>query len=210
MVVREALLKNAVARKRVLAMILHDKVRSEALAVRHEANGTTIHAEKGEGFTSPAFNRLTEQRAKLDPFVEQFHVDEQEAYQQLSKLKPGKLDDLIDLLIVNCLTAHLQRRTELINHLATELKVKVQDDWRPDAAWLSGFQKIQLAHLIIELKGSAHAPAPDRKKSELVEQLSQLFTTAAEGQLEDKALAQKVNAWLPSSLHVTQAEPKPS
>ncbi len=209
LVVREALLKNATARKRVLAMILHDKVRSEALAVRHEANGTTIHAEKGEGFTSPAFDQLKEQRAKLDPFIDQINVDEQVAYQQLSKLKPGKLDDLIDMLIVDCLTAHLQRRTELVNQLTKELKVDVRADWRPDAAWLSGFQKIQLAHLITELKGSAHAPAPDRKKSELVEQLAQLFA-AAEGRLEDKSLAQKVNAWLPSSLRVTQDEPKAS
>lgn len=200
LVVREALLSNATARKRVLAMILHDKVRSEALAVRHEANGTTLHAEQGEGFSSPAFDRLKQKRAKLDPFADQFHVDDQLAYQQLGKMKPGKLDALVDLLIVDCLTAHLQRPTELVTHLAAELKVDVRQDWRPDAAWLSGFQKIQLAHLITELLGPVHAPAPERKKSELVEQLAELFTDAVDGKLEDKQIAQRLNTWLSANL----------
>lgn len=210
LVVREALLQNTLARKRVLAMILHDQVRSEALAVRHEANATTIHAGQGEGFTSQAFDRLKQRRVKLDPIADQFHMEERSAYDQLSKLKPAKLDDLIDLLTVSCLTAHLQRRTELVHRLATELKVNVREDWRPDAAWLSGFQKIQLSHLLTELLGPIHTPAPERKKSELVEQLANLFTDAAEGKLEDKSLAQRVNAWLPSSLRVCKDEPKAS
>lgn len=200
LVVREALLKNDAARKRVLALILHEKVRSEALAVRHEANGTTLHAEKGEGFTSPAFDRLREMRAKFDPFLKEHFVEELAGYEQIAKLKPAKLDELIELLIVECVTAHLQRPTELVSRLAIELKVKVRDDWKPDAAWLAGFQKIQLSHLITELMGAAYAPAPERKKSELVEVLAKLFADAAEGKLEDKQLAQKVNQWLPSSL----------
>lgn len=204
LVVREALLDNDVVRKRVLALILHTKVRPEALAVRHEANGTTLHAERGEAFTSAAFDRLKERRAKLDPFVEQFYIDEQAAYAQLSKSKGKKLDDLIDLLVVECLTAHPQRRTALVNQLAAELKVNVRTDWRPDAAWLSGFQKIQLAHLVTELLGSVYAPAPDRKKSELVEQLAKLFTDAAEGKLEDKQLAQRINGWLPCNLRPSE------
>jgi ParB family chromosome partitioning protein len=42
--VREVLLKNPAARKRVLALILHERVRSESLAVCHEPNGTTLRA----------------------------------------------------------------------------------------------------------------------------------------------------------------------
>ena len=67
----------------------------------------------------------------------------------------------------------------------------------PDAAWLSGFQKIQLAHLVAELKGTVHAPAPEKKKSELVEMLDKLFADAATGKLEDKQLTARVNSWLP-------------
>ena len=48
--VREALLKAGPTRKRILAMILHDKVRSEALAIRLDVNNTTINASNGEGF----------------------------------------------------------------------------------------------------------------------------------------------------------------
>ena len=197
--VREALLKHTAARKRLLALILHEKVRSEALAVRHDANGTTLHASS-EGFRSPAFDRLREKRAKLDPLEKQHFVEDREAYEQLEKLQASKLDTLIDLLVVECVTAHMQRPTDLVHHLAMELKVNVRDHWRPDADWLSSFQKIQLGHLVVELKGPVHAPAPERKKSELVAMLDKLFTDAAEGKLEDKQLADRVNDWLPSNL----------
>ncbi len=198
--VREALLKNTAARKRVLVMILHEKVRSDALAIRHEPNGTTLHAAKGETFTSAAFDRLKEKRAKLDPFADKPFVNDCEAYQHLGKLSDAKVDALIDLLVVECITAQMQQRTDLVHHLAVELKVNIRDFWRPDAAWLSSFQKIQLAHLIAELRGAGNAPAPERKKSELVEVLAHLFTVAAEGKLDDRKLAEPVNRWLPSNL----------
>jgi ParB family chromosome partitioning protein len=197
--VREALLKNTGARKRVLTLILHEKVRSEALAVRHETNGTTLHAGT-EGFSSPALAQLSEKRVKFDPFQNDHLVEDRQGYERLGELSVSKLDALIDLLIVECLTAHMQRRTELVYLLATELRVNVRDFWRPDAAWLSGFQKIQLAHLIVDLMGQVHAPAPERKKSELVDVLTKLFTDAAEGKLEDKQFAERLNRWLPSNL----------
>lgn len=149
--VREALLKNVGARRRVLTLILHETVRSEALAVRHEPNGTTLHAAS-DGFVSPAFDRLRASRAKLDPFEKEHFVDDVHGYERLQKVSDSKLNALIDALIVDLMTAHMQRRTELVHHLATELKVNIREHWRPDAAWLSGFQKIQLAHLITELK----------------------------------------------------------
>lgn len=197
--VREALLKDAAARKRVLALILHEKVRSEALAVRHEPNGTTLHAGS-DGFTSAVFDRLRTKRAKLDPFDGENHVDDRQGYERLAAFTTSKLDTLIDLLIVERVTAHPLRRTELVHQLGTELKVNVRDHWRPDVAWLSGFRKIQLAHLIVALKGPVHEPAPERKKSELVEQLIQLFAGAADGKLDDKQLAERVNRWVPSNL----------
>jgi ParB/RepB/Spo0J family partition protein len=203
--VREALFKNAGARKRVLALILHEKVRSESLAVRHEPNGITLHASS-EGFSSPAFDRLGEKRVKLDPFLKDHFVEDWQGYEQVGKLSASKIDALIDLLIVDCITAHMQRRTELVHRLATELKVNIRDYWRPDAAWLSGFQKIQLAHLVVEIKGAVHAPAPERKKSELVEVLAKLFTDAAEGKLDDKQLAERANRWLPLNLREVKEE----
>jgi hypothetical protein len=73
--------------------------------------------------------------------------------------------------------------------------------WRPEAAWLKGFQKVQLAHLIGEIRGPAYRTAAERKKkSELVESLDKLFADAAEGRMEDKSLAEKLNAWLPANL----------
>jgi hypothetical protein len=198
--VRDALHQNAKARECVLALLLHDKVRSEALSMRHETNGTTLQASNSKSFTSAARDRLRAIRAKLDPFAKEQFVDDVQAYSQLGQLSEKKLDDLIDLLVVELVTAHPLRPTKLIAHLATELKVNMRDDWKPDADWLGSFQKIQLAHLVTDLRGPVHAPTPDRTKSELVKQLAQLFADAAEGRLEDKSLAAKVNAWLPANL----------
>jgi hypothetical protein len=112
-----------------------------------------------------------------------------------------KLDALIDVLTVECITAHLQRRTELVWRLANELGVEIRRYWRPDERWLSGYQKIQLAHLIGELRGPSYAKAAELKqKCELVADLAKLFTDAAEGHAEDGALAGKLNAWLPFNL----------
>jgi ParB family chromosome partitioning protein len=199
--VREALLKDAAIRKRILALILHDKVRSEALAIRHDANGTTVHADNAEGFASAALDMLRKRRAELDPLRDKHCVEDDAAYEALSKLSDKKVDALIELLIVECITAHLQRRTELVWRLAQELGVDVRRYWRPDERWLSGYQKIQLAHLIGELRGPVFiAPAESKKKSELVTELAKLFADAAEERLEDAKLAAKVNAWLPSNL----------
>jgi len=199
--VREALLKDLSARKRVLALILHEKVRSEALSIRHDANGTTVHADHGEGFTSTALDMLRKRRAELDPLHDQHYVEDHAAYDAIKGLSDKKVDALIDLLTVECVTAHLQRRTELVWRLAAELGVEVRRYWRPDERWLSGYQKVQLAHLIGELRGSVYvAPAEVKKKSELVTELAKLFTDAAEGRLEDAKLAAKLNEWLPANL----------
>lgn len=198
--VREAVFKNAAVRKRLLALLLHDKVRSEALAIRHDVNGTNLHADNGEGFKSLAHDRLAAIRAKLDPLTGNQHVDDVEAFQSLGKLSDKKLDALIEVLIIGFLVAHLQRPTALIAHLAVELKVNVREDWTPDATWLDSYQKIQLAHLCIEFAGTMAAPPTDRKKSDLVKQLSQLFADARNGGIGDKALAERVNTWLPANL----------
>jgi hypothetical protein len=89
----------------------------------------------------------------------------------------------------------------LVHQLSVELKVNIRAFWRPDAEWLAGYQKIQLAHLMAELHGSTYNPASDsRKKSELVEVLATLFSDAANGKLENKELAERMNRWLPSNV----------
>jgi hypothetical protein len=182
-------------------MILHEKVRSEALAIRHEANGITLHATQDETFASAAGQQVKEKRTQLDPFAEDHFVEDQAAYDRLGELTDNRLDKLIDLLTVECVTAHLQRRTELVHQLSVELKVNIRTFWRPDGAWLTSYQKIQLVHLMAELHGSTYNPDNEsRKKSELVEVLAKLFADAAEGKLEDKQLAERANQWLPSNL----------
>jgi len=199
--VREALLKAPASRTRILAMILHEKIRSEALAIRHEANAITLHVTQNESFASETAQRLKEKRAELDPFADDHFVEDQTAYDRLAAVSDSRIDKLIDLLTAECLTAHLQRQTDLVHRLSVELKVDIRRFWRPDAVWLAGYQKIQLAHLLAELHGSVYNPSSEsRKKSELVEVLAQLFTDAVDAKLEDKQLADRVNQWLPSNL----------
>jgi len=184
-----------------LALILHEKVRSEALSIRHDANSSTTHADHAEGFTSPALDKLRERRAELDPLHDKHYVEDHDAYAALKALPDKQVDALVDLLTVETISAHLQRRTELVWRLADELGVEVRRYWRPDERWLSGYQKIQLAQLVQELGGPTYAATVDgKKKSELVAELAKLFTDAAEGRLEDAKLAAKVNGWLPSNL----------
>ena len=96
---------------------------------------------------------------------------------------------------------HPTRPPPLIERLAGELDVGVRRTWCPDAAWLKGFQKIQLAHLVGELRGPIHGTeAQQMKKSELVESLARLFADAAEGKIKDPTLAARVNGWLPVNL----------
>ncbi len=199
--VREALLDNPLARKRLLVMLLHENVHSEALSIRHDANGVTIHATREEGFASPAWDRLAERHKKIDPFADGRMLTDQEAYEQISKLSAAKLDALIDLLLVETLTAHAIRPTTLVQHLGKTLKVDVRKSWTPDAAWLACYQKCQLSHLLAELMGAEYQPLTEtRKKSELVEVLAKLFDDAAQGKLEDKKLAERINCWLPANL----------
>jgi hypothetical protein len=140
-------------------------------------------------------------RIAHDPFVDMPVVEDCDGYKRLAKLSESQIDALIELLTVECVTAQLKRRTELVHHLTDELKLDLRKTWRPDAKWLASFQKIQLAHLMAELRGPAYNPNSEpRKKSELVEALAKLFTDAAEGKLEDKNLAERVNRWLPVNL----------
>ncbi|HEY4311619.1 MAG TPA: ParB/RepB/Spo0J family partition protein [Pirellulales bacterium] len=199
--VRQAILEQRLVGKRVLVLILHDRIRSEALSIRHDANSTTVHADRTEGFASPALTALRKRRAEIDPFIKKAPHNDVESYERLCKLSEEKLDALIELLTAECLSAHMSRRTALIERLAGELDVNMREVWRPDAAWLSSYQKVQLADLIGELRGGVmHRPSDDRKKTELVLSLEKLFADAAEGKLEDAKLAETVNRWLPSNL----------
>ena len=60
--------------------------------------------------------------------------------------------------------------------------------------------------LAAELLGTVHTPPPDRKKSDLVASIAKLFDDAAEGKLEDKKLAERVNAWSPSNFREEKGE----
>jgi len=198
--VREAVLGSPLVRKRLIVLALHDRVRTDAISVRRDANATTLHAESSETIKSETFATLRKRRNEIDPFKGKEHVEEDEAYRALGKLPEKALDTLIAALTADILSGHGQRETPLLKTLAEELKVSIRKHWTPDADWLSGYQKIQLADLIGTLKGKVYGGAAlSRKKSELVEELAALFSqaAAAPGGFDDPKLAERVNRWVP-------------
>lgn len=200
--VRHAVLNSErIIRKRLLVLALHEKVRSDAITIRRDANATTLHAETVKDFESPTLQALRNQRQAIDPFSQPFPIEEAEAYQRLASLSEADLDRLIDVLVVDSLSGKGQRETPLIDVLTEELSVSVRGDWTPDAEWLAGYQKVQLANLMETLRGPTHGSAAlKRKKSELVEELAALFSQAKEAPdgFEEPGLAQRVNAWMPA------------
>lgn len=195
---RAALLKDEAKRLPLLAVILHEKLHPSAIALKHEPNTTTLHAAAGEGFSSKSLEMLGALRSKCDPTVGHKQLDTVMGYTLFSQMKKGDLMQLIGLLTVELLFNNPHCPSPFVMGLAKDLAVSIRSDWTPDAIWLGSYQKIQLTHLCIELLGSVHAPAPDTKKSTLVENLAKLFADAAAGKLEDKQLAEKVNNWLPT------------
>lgn len=200
--VRHAVAGSPLVRKRLLVLALHDRVTTDALAIRHAANGTTIHVAESDTLKSKTFDALCSRREAIDPFKDKTFIEEDEAYQALCRLPEKVLNQLIDVLTVDLLTGHGQRETPLLAALSGELKVSIRQHWTPDAEWLSGYQRVQLADLIGTLKGPAHCSAAlKRKKSELVSELATLFATATKDSvsLNEPALAERVTAWMPQT-----------
>jgi hypothetical protein len=162
----------------------------------------------------PAWEALTATRASRDPFRGQPYLTESEAYTVINALPEADLDALIALLTAEAVTGSLARPTDLVCQLARELGVDLRSQWRSTASWLGSYQKVQLAGLIAALCGPAHAPSPEKKKSELIDQVDRLFADAAAGTLTDGAIAARVNQWLPEEIRAAlapaDAEPVPS
>ena len=204
LVVRAAVLDHRVIQKRLLVMMLHPAVRGNGLAVQHHVNRTDEDIERTGGFTSPVRDRWKKMFDKVDPFRDVASIEDVEAYQRLSALSEKRLDSVISLLITGSLTSNPLHGGPLVRHLCLELKVDVRDSWRPDADWLGGYKKCQLGHLHALLRGPAHGGTA-QKKSKLVADLEKLFGDASSGILDDEALAQMVNEWLPSKLRDERA-----
>ncbi len=205
--VREALGRDAHARKRLLVMVLHDKIGRDALALRRVATGAGLHAERGDEFKSSLLEMQRAHRRDVDLFADDQSVTEVEAYQRLGTLSEEQLDAMIGVLVVEFLTASLTEPTPLVELLRDELVgvgVSVRTHWTPGAGWLAGYRKSQLAHLLGELWGPAHGPSYaaaslTSKKSDLVKDVADLFRKAAEGpdSLGDAELADRVCRWVP-------------
>lgn len=199
--VREAVATNKVIRKRLLVLALHPKVHSLALTVRRQSNEPVKLVGKAAGTSEPALRQQQRERfAAIDPLKDSVVIDDTDAYEIVSRLREKELDALIAVLVMETIIGQSHREVPLISLLAEEMKVSLRDHWTPDAEWLGGYQKAQLAHLIGELRGQAHGSAAlNRKKSELVAELAGLFEKAAKNpkEIEEEGVADRVNRWVP-------------
>ena len=212
--VRRALLEDEKRRKILLILALHRSVHNDGLLVRNEADPLARYVElhRGEdqpGFTSAAWDEMMDRRAESEPFEDQSWIDPAEAYGRLMEFGDDLLDALLADLTVETLAGSTHRRNPLTARLVADLAIELRGPivgeacnaggWVPAAAWLKGYKKIQLAHLMGELRGAAYGSAAERmKKSELVAVLAGLFADAAAGKLEDSMLAKRLNRWTPS------------
>ncbi|MBL0869739.1 MAG: ParB/RepB/Spo0J family partition protein [Phycisphaerales bacterium] len=207
--VREAVAKDRIVRKRLMVLALHDKIAIDAVAVRFGSNGIGRFAEQREGFASQAYQAQQDRRRAIDPFADAQVVDEAEGYTRVKTVPEKELDVLLGVLIVEAITGHTNRLAPLVELLREELGVSLRTHWTPDRAWLNGYTKAQLAHLLGELKGPTWGKvAMQKKKSELVYELAGLFRTAKDdpASLNDQALAERVNTWVPAVMKGSKAK----
>lgn len=210
--VRQALLTDSKRQKVLLIMTLHRTVQNSGLLVRADADPieryVEIHRrEDGPGFQSANWDALESGWEACEVFDGETWLDTPEAYERLMALRDEQLDELITHLTVRLVSGALHHRSRLTAQLADELEIKVRDDWMPGESWLKGYKKIQLVGLIGELRGPAFGSAAEKmKKSEMVKSLAELFAQAHAGQIEDEALAERLNRWQPSCL-VPEVEP---
>lgn len=196
--VREALMDDPCARKRLLIMALHDNVGREAIMVRTHATGADLHADTSGEFRSAMREAQIQRRAEVDPFVNLTTLSEVGMYERLKDLSEPELDALLATLTVRILTNRLESRSPLIGVLMSDLRINLRDHWTPDERWLNRYTKPQLAHLLVTLQESnetadlqrsetdspSTAPTPSatttdawlqHKKSELVSTAAALF-----------------------------------
>lgn len=194
-------------RRVLLALMLlgNASVGGGGLLTRREPDPIERYAEvqgsNDNPFASEAWEGLSAQRSELDPLHDEdaIYRESVEVYRQIEALPGEQLDRLIDLLIVQSVAGPLHHRNDLIAVLVETLGVELRAFWTPDAAWFAGYRKIQLADLLGKLRGTAYGHAAVRmKKSQLVESVTAMFALAREDKLNDPALEQRVNAWLPS------------
>ncbi|MFT3686406.1 MAG: ParB/RepB/Spo0J family partition protein [Phycisphaerales bacterium] len=199
--VREAVADQPLVMKRLLVVALHSHVRREGLAINTNANSTTCLGDQGGMSKSDAHDARQLALREIDPLATQHFASETDAYEAVKHLREKRLDQLIEALTINLLTAHPARSTPLIQMLRRDLRVDIRKLWTPDATWLAGYKKCQLVELIGELQGHVYTHATKQaKKSDLVESLAKLFGEAAAGQMADKDMSERFNRWLPVNL----------
>jgi ParB family chromosome partitioning protein len=207
--------QSARSRRILLALMLSESgaARGGGLLIRREADPieryVEIHTEHDPPFSSETWQGITDHRSDVDPLDDKNLIGEGivAAYLRLQELSDEQLDRLIDLLIVQAVSGSLNHHNGLIVELVQDLGVELRDFWTPDAGWFTGYRKIQLAHLIGELRGKVHGHAAERmKKSELVESVSTLFAKAKAGEFDDAELCKRINEWLPSCVRLESSE----
>lgn len=181
--------------KRLLVLSLHPNVRRDAVCVRLDHDTSQMYLANNDCEIPADWQRFQERWAAVDPLNGEISLDECEAYDRLCQCTVDQLDAAITMLIVQRVECHLNRSTPLVDRLIDELDVNLRSVWRPHTGWLKVYRKLQLARLRSDLRGEAYYESGLKmKKSQLLEELNQLFAAADHA---DADLAARVQAWLP-------------
>ena len=133
------------------------------------------------------------------------HVEDVQAYQMLGQLPEKKLDALIDVLVVELVTAHLRRPTPLGVRLAEELKVNVRAvGARGEVA--GGIPEHPARAPGDGTQGAGTHTGAGTEEERACRAAREAVRRRGGGEAGRQALAAKVNAWMPVNFRKAEAQ----
>jgi ParB family chromosome partitioning protein len=202
----------------LVVLALHERVRSSAVDFGRggKPNTTTMAAN---AFDTPTWGYDTNGAVKV---VENAlagsdvlagtaweRLDEGAAYRKLQALDDDALGRLFAALVAASLTqvGNEPKPAPLLAAMAEALCCDLRTHWTPGEGWVGRHTKAQLLAITHELTG--HEPPASlaaKKKPELVAHVVAILAEGAKQGFADPALNARVNAWLPASVRLDQAE----
>jgi len=144
-------------------------------------------------------------KAKSDPWEAPSACEPSALYAAVKRLKEKDIDRMITALLVSCFgqegVEELDTERSFFNLLAEDLKVSMREWWVPDADFLSGFRREELARMAVQCGASVRlGRLQDYGKHKLVEALAKYFERTADPKAELDKYDRKGRSWLPAMM----------
>jgi hypothetical protein len=202
----------------LVVLALHERVRSAAIDFGRggKANTTTMTAN---AFDAPIWGYDTNGAVQVaevalagsDVLVGTAweRLDDGEAYLKLQALDDDALGRLFAAVVAASLTqiGNEPKPASLLAAMTEVLRPDLRTHWTPGEGWIGRHTNAQLLAITHEQTG--HEPPASlaaKKKPELVAHVVAILAEGAKQGFDDPALNARVNAWLPASVRIGQAE----